>query len=223
MADQDQMPPGDTADRAADQHTRRRTLRVGVTAAAGAVIAPLAKTSDAATARRSDGARTLILASHPYPEQSVVNKALWEVAQKAPNASFRNMESTFGGKLNGIDRAAERKLYERMQRLVLIYPMHWFNLTPMLKAYLNDIWGAGAPPELKGKELIVVTTTGGSARDYSREGSLGFTIEEVLAPLRASAKYTGMTFAQPLVFFGAGGDKASLRRYQDELSKRLAQ
>lgn len=151
-----------------------------------------------------------------------MNKALWDVARKMPGASFRNMESVYGSTQGGFDRAGELKLYEQMQRLVLIYPTHWFNLTPMLKAYLNDIWGAGAPSELKGKELLVVTTTGGNARDYTREGKLGFTIEEVLAPLRASAKYAGMTFAKPLVFFGASADGASLRRYQEDLGSRLA-
>lgn len=222
MTDHDNPPSGDSAKRDADQGTRRRLLKAGATVTTGAVLAPLLQTSNADAAASSDSAPTLILASHPYPERSVVNKALWDVAQRVPHASFRNMESVFGNRLSGFDRAAERKLYERMERLVLIYPTHWFNLTPMLKAYLNDVWGGSAPPELRGKELLVVTTTGGSARDYTREGSLGFTIEEVLSPLRASANYTGMKFAKPLVFFGASGDSGSLRRYQEELRARLA-
>ncbi|RSC25227.1 flavodoxin family protein [Pseudomonas putida] len=222
MTDQDNNLPGGSAEHHATQLTRRRILKAGATVAAGAVIDPLLQTSNADAAPSADGARTLILASHPYPERSVVNKALWEVAQRAPNASFRNMESVFGNNQRGFDRAAERKLYERMERLVLIYPTHWFNLTPMLKAYLDDVWGGSAPSELRGKELLIVTSTGGSARDYTREGSLGFTIEEVLTPLRASANYTGMKFAKPLVFFGASGDSGSLRRYQQELRTRLA-
>ncbi|QEI09296.1 NAD(P)H-dependent oxidoreductase [Pigmentiphaga aceris] len=222
MNDEDKNLSDGSAAHDATQRTRRKILKAGTTVAAGAVIAPLLQSSNADAAPNTDGARTLILASHPYPERSVVNKALWEVAQKAPNASFRNMESVFGNKLSSFDRAAERKRYEQMERLVLIYPTHWFNLTPLLKAYLNDVWGAGAPPELRGKELLVVTTTGGSERDYSREGSLGFTIEEVLTPLRASANYTGMKFAKPLVFFGASGDSESLGRYQEALRARLA-
>ena len=108
-----------------------------------------------------------------------------------------------------------------MDRLVLMFPIHWFNLTPMLKAYLNEIWGAGPPPELKGKELLVVTTAGGSASDYTREGRLGFTIEEVLTPLRASARYTDMTFSEPLAFLGVSGGTTALRGYQDALAARL--
>jgi len=140
-------------------------------------------------------ARTLIVASHPYPERSVVNKALWEVAQKAKGTLFRNLESEYGDNTRAFDRAAERKLYEQMERLVFIFPIHWFNLTPMLKAYMNEIWGSGAPPELRGKELLAVVTTAGGAEAYSSDGRLGFTIEEVLTPLRASANYT-LTYYQ---------------------------
>ncbi|OMG80656.1 hypothetical protein BI147_28555 [Achromobacter xylosoxidans] len=169
----------------------------------------------------SGGAKTLILASHPYPDRSVVNKALWEVAQKAEGAYFRNLETVYGDNLRGFDRAAERRLYQQMERLVLIFPIHWFNLTPMLKAYMNEVWGSGAPPELRGKELFVVTTTAGGEDAYSPKGRLSFTIEEVLTPLRASANYTGMKFAKPLCFFAASGDANALRGYQQALAARL--
>jgi hypothetical protein len=91
----------------------------------------------------------------------------------------------------------------------------------MLKAYMNEIWGSGAPPELRGKELLVVTTTAGGESAYAREGRLGFTIEEVLTPLRASANYTGMKFSKPLAFFAASSDANALRGYQKALAARL--
>ena len=97
----------------------------------------------------------------------------------------------------------------------------WFKLTPILKVYMNEVWGSGAPPELRGKELFVVTTTAGGEEAYSLKGRLGFTIEEVLTPLRASANYIGMKFAKPPCFFAASGDAGSLRRYQQALAGRL--
>lgn len=109
-----------------------------------------------------------------------------------------------------------------MERLVLMFPIHWFDMTPMMKAYMNEVWGLGAPPELRGKELLVVTTTPGDASAYRREGRLGFTIEEVLTPLHANANYTGMTFSRPLAFLGAAGAGANLLRgYQETLAVRL--
>ncbi|MFY1905345.1 NAD(P)H-dependent oxidoreductase [Achromobacter xylosoxidans] len=201
---------------------RRDLLKAGATYAMSAGIPSLmASTSAQAEIPSSGGAKTLILASHPYPDRSVVNKALWDVAEKAQGAYFRNLDSVYGDNLRGFDRAAERRLYQQMERLVLIFPIHWFNLTPMLKAYMNEVWGSGAPPELRGKELFVVTTTAGGEDAYSPKGRLGFTIEEVLTPLRASANYTGMKFGKPLCFFAASGDAGSLRRYQEALAARL--
>lgn len=201
--------------------SRRGVVQAGAGIALGAAIAPLVFAENA-QAQAMNGAKTLIIASHPYPDRSVVNKALWEVAEKAEGARYTNLETVYGDNLRGFDRAAERRRYEEMDRLVLMFPIHWFNLTPMLKAYLNEIWGVGAPPELRGRELLVVTTTGGDANAYRREGRLGFTIEDVLTPLRACARYTGMTFSPPLAFLGAGGaGPDALRRYQDALAARL--
>jgi glutathione-regulated potassium-efflux system ancillary protein KefF len=203
--------------------SRRSIVAAGSGIALGAAISPLTLQS-AYAQTPPGGARTVILASHPYPDRSVVNKALWQVAQNTRDTSFRNLETVYGDNMRGFDLAAERQLYAKMERLVLIFPTHWFNLTPMLKAYLNEIWGAGAPSELRGKELLVVTTTGGDERAYSRDGRLGFTIEEVLTPLRASARYAGMTFSKPLAFFGVlGAGPDALRGYQDALAARLSE
>ena len=204
------------------QVSRRSLVGAGSGVVLGAALSPLLTTEGAEA--RSGNARTLIIASHPYPDRSVVNKALWQVAEKAGDTLFRNLETVYGDDMRGFDRAAERRLYDRMERLVLIFPTHWFNLTPMLKAYLNEVWGAGPPPELRGKELLVVTTAGGDASAYSHDGRLGFTIEEVLTPLRASARYCGMTFSKPLAFLGAiGAGPDTLRDYQNTLAARLAE
>jgi Putative NADPH-quinone reductase (modulator of drug activity B) len=200
---------------------RRDMLKAGTAMTVSAAIPSLLASTNARAQSTGNGAKTLIIASHPYPDRSVVNRALWEVAENAEDAYFRNLETVYGDNMRGFDRVAERRLYQQMERLVFIFPIHWFNLTPMLKAYLNDIWGSGPPPELRGKELFVVTTTGGSEDAYSSAGRLGFSIEEVLTPLRASANYTGMQFSEPLCFFAASGDAASLRRYRETLAARL--
>ena len=215
----DSLVNGDGKD--ASNLSRRGVIMAGTGLVAGAAIPSLIGAQDA-HAQSAARAKTVIIASHPYPDRSVVNKALWSVAEQAIDASYKNLESTYGDNLRGFDRAAERNLYAGMDRLVLMFPIHWFNLTPMMKAYLNEVWGAGAPPELRSKELLVVTTAGADADAYSREGRLGFSIEEVLTPLRASARYTGMTFSPPLAFLGVlGANAATIRGYQDALAARL--
>jgi glutathione-regulated potassium-efflux system ancillary protein KefF len=66
----------------------------GVTIAIGAALPSLAAGAyPQAQTLPGDGAKTLILASHPYSDRSVVNKALWAVAQQAEGAYFRKLET----------------------------------------------------------------------------------------------------------------------------------
>jgi glutathione-regulated potassium-efflux system ancillary protein KefF len=109
-----------------------------------------------------------------------------------------------------------------MDRVVFMFPFHWFNLTPLLKAYMNEVWTQWAPQALKGKKMLVVTTVGADASIYTHEGRIGLTIEEVLAPMKASANYAGMTYLEPLAFLGvAKADEKMIRTYQLRLAERL--
>ena len=83
--------------------------------------------------------KTLVIVSHPYPEQSNAIKALQAVAEQSADVTVRNLESLYGSDLAAFDMAAEQRAAEDADRLVFLFPIHWFNLTPMLKAYLNAV------------------------------------------------------------------------------------
>lgn len=167
-------------------------------------------------------ATTLVIASHPYPDRSVINKALQQTAKNMEGVVYRNLETLYGNDISGIDVEAERKAYEGIDRVVYMYPIHWFNLTPMLKAYFNEVWFQWAPEALKGKEMLIVVTAGADKDAYSHGGKIGLTIGEVLAPMKASAKYVGMAYLEPLTFLGVGGaNEDTIRKYQNQLAERL--
>ncbi|MEN3113256.1 NAD(P)H-dependent oxidoreductase [Uliginosibacterium paludis] len=159
--------------------------------------------------------KTLVIASHPYPDQSVVIKALQRSAASLADVEVRNLEALYGNDSAAFDIAAEQAAVEAAERIVFLFPIHWFNLTPMLKAYMNQVWTYGwafGPngTALKGRELLAVVTAGATAFTYSAEGLIQSTIEDVLTPLKASALYVGMRYAEPLAFYeamGAAGDK----------------
>ena len=69
-------------------------LKAGAAITIGAAMPSLIASTNAQAQTMGSGAKTLIVASHPYPDRSVVNKALWEVAQKAEGALFRNLNIT---------------------------------------------------------------------------------------------------------------------------------
>lgn len=152
--------------------------------------------------------KTLVIVSHPYPEQSKVIMALQKAAEGLPDVSVRNLEALYGHDTESFDVAAEQQAHEGVDRVVYLFPIHWFNLTPMLKAYLNKVWSYGwafgpGGTALKGKEMQVVVSAGASAHTYSAKGLVQSTIGDVLTPMKASALYVGMTYAEPLPCFEA--------------------
>ncbi len=172
--------------------------------------------------------KTLVITSHPYPDQSRVIKALQDTAGSLPDVTVRNLESIYGQRLSGFDLAAEQLAHEAAERIVFLFPIHWFNLTPMLNAYLNEIWtyGWAFGPNgnaLQGKEMQVVVSTGASAHTLSHGGLVQSTIEEVLTPMKASALYVGMNYLPPLAFHDAiGAAPERIEGFQQALAQQLA-
>lgn len=170
---------------------------------------------------------TLIIVSHPYPQQSRVIKALQKTAETVSGVTVRNLESLYGPDATRFDVAAEQAACEGKERIVFLYPTHWFNLTPALKAYLNEVWTYGwafgpGTNALAGKELLVVTTAGASEHTYSHDGLIKSAMDEVLTPMKASALYVGMTWLPPLAFYEvAGKNKDDISDFQRQLAARL--
>ncbi|MEW9899035.1 NAD(P)H-dependent oxidoreductase [Chitinivorax sp. PXF-14] len=172
--------------------------------------------------------KTLVIVSHPYPEQSQTIKALQQAASHLADVEIRNLESLYGNDMAAIDVAAEQRACEEADRIVYLFPIHWFNLTPMLKAYLNQVWTYGwafgpGGTALQGKEMLAVVTAGASAYTYSEAGLIRSTIEDVLTPMKASAHYVGMRYATPLAFFEARGlDQGKLATLEQSFVERIA-
>ena len=171
--------------------------------------------------------KTLVIVSHPYPEQSTAIKALQAVAERSANVTVRNLESLYGSDLAAFDVTAEQRAAEAADRIVFLFPIHWFNLTPMLKAYLNAVWSYGwafgpGGTALKDKEMQLVVTAGATEFTYSSAGVIQSSMDEVLTPMKASAYYIGMHYNQPLAFYEAmGASGATLNELEHRFAERL--
>lgn len=163
--------------------------------------------------------RTLLIASHPYPERSVMIKGLQQAAESVEGVTVRNLETIYGFDTRAIDGQAEREITRSHDRIVFLFPTHWFNITPMMKAYLNDVWGSVGPDLWRGKEMLVVTTAGGGSSTYGPNGRVGIELADVFSPMKASALHAGMNYLPPLAFEAVTASE--LPRYQRELIERL--
>ena len=97
-----------------------------------------------AHSREKTDIKTLVIVSHPYPERSVLTKGLQEAAESLEGVTVRNLETLYGYDTRRINGDAERKMMREHRRVVFIFPTHWFNITPMMKAWLNETWGSVA-------------------------------------------------------------------------------
>ncbi|PXW43933.1 glutathione-regulated potassium-efflux system ancillary protein KefF [Klebsiella oxytoca] len=164
--------------------------------------------------------KTLVIVSHPYPEQSVMTKGLETAAQSVPGVTVRNLETLYGYDTRKINADEERRLMREHSRIVFIFPTHWFNITPMMKAWMNDTWGSVGPGSWQGKEMLIVTTAAGGDTTYGESGRIGVSLADVFMPMKASARHTGMTWLPPLVFQSA--TRSQLPEYQRQLVERLS-
>lgn len=162
---------------------------------------------------------TLLIASHPYPERSVMIRGLQQAAQGVDGVTVRNLETIYGFDTRAIDGQNEREITRQHERIVFLFPTHWFNITSMMKAYLNDVWGSVGPGLWQGKEMLVVTTAGGGASTYGQSGRIGIDLADVFWPMKASALHCGMTYLPPLAFQAVTASE--LPRYQQWLIERF--
>ncbi|MGR6981636.1 NAD(P)H-dependent oxidoreductase [Testudinibacter sp. P27/CKL/0425] len=193
----------------------RRTFVQG----ALAVTASAMPTSGLAHANPKTNIKTLVIVSHPYPERSVMTKGLQAAAETVDGVTVRNLETIYGFDTRAINGDEERRITRQYDRIVFLFPTHWFNITPMMKAYLNDTWGSVGPGLWQGKEMLVVTTAAGGSSTYGSAGRIGVSLEDVFLPMKASALHTGMIYLPPLAFQNIS--QSQLPDYQQQLIKRL--
>ncbi|WP_273794658.1 NAD(P)H-dependent oxidoreductase [Brucella intermedia] len=168
---------------------------------------------------RRTAIKTLLIASHPYPERSVMIRALQQAAESVDDVTVRNLETIYGFDTRAIDGDNEREITRQHDRIVFLFPTHWFNITPMMKAYLNEVWGSVGPGLWQGKEMLVVTTAGGGASTYGQSGRIGIDLTDVFWPMKVSALHCGMTYLPPLAFQAV--TPSELAEYQQRLVERL--
>lgn len=165
--------------------------------------------------------KTLVIVSHPYPERSTMTKGMQQAAESVEGVTVRNLETIYGFDTRAIDAEKEKQLTREHQRIVFMFPTHWFNITPMMKAYMNDVWGNVGPGLWQGKEMMIVTTAAGGSSTYGENGRLGISLADVFWPMKASALHAGMTYLEPLAFEGIS--RSQLPEYQQALIERLQQ
>lgn len=171
----------------------------------------------------------LVLAAHPDLARSTVTRPFLTALQAAalgPRVQVHDLYRRYPD--FHIDAEAERQALARAQLVVLLHPMHWYGMPALQKLWFDDVlqlgWAYGpGGTALAGKDLWLVTSTGGSAEAYSVGGHHGLPFEAFVLPYRQSARTCGMRFLPPQVLHGAHrATDAEVRAQADRFVARLA-
>ncbi|MDI1258333.1 NAD(P)H-dependent oxidoreductase [Aquabacterium sp.] len=168
----------------------------------------------------------LVLAAHPDLRHSRVNRALMHAGQSLANVTVRDLYALYPDHV--IDVPAEQALAEQADLIVWQHPIHWYSMPPLMKLWLDDVltlgWAYGhGGNALRGKDLWLVTTTGGTPEAYSPQGYNRYFFDAFLPPYEQTAALCGLRFLPPLVLHGAHAVsrqefEAHVQVYLDRLS-----
>ena len=161
--------------------------------------------------------KTIIILAHPNIEQSYINKSWLEALSKTnPEIEIHDLYKKYPDWK--IDVAAEQALLIGYDKIVFQYPFQWYNMPPLLKKWLDDVflqgWAYGQGGEnLIGKEIGVAVSTAG-IEDVYTDSAFG-TIEQLLKPMASTAKFVGAKYIGSHAFLGAYTPDAAERLAKD--------
>jgi putative NADPH-quinone reductase len=156
--------------------------------------------------------RTLILLFHPDIDNSKANAALLSAARTVPDTLVVDMQKRYRGGVIDMhtDGASEARALLEADRIVLQFPVQWYSTPTLLKtwqdAVLTRMCYIHADTEgdkLVGTPLMIAATAGNTPAAYGRGGANHFTMDELLAPLKATALRCGLPWHPPHLVFRA--------------------
>lgn len=165
----------------------------------------------------------MVICAHPRLKESRANLALATEAKKDDQVCFRDLYAEYPDW--SIDAEKEHELLLKHDRIVLQFPFYWYSCPPLLKKWLDDVftfgWAYGPGGDrLQGKEFLLATTAGGTAKSYRSGGDNEYTVSELLRPIQRTVTKCGGVFLPVFVTYDANGAAdaylaGEARRYAD--------
>ncbi|WP_027108051.1 NAD(P)H-dependent oxidoreductase [Lacticigenium naphthae] len=147
--------------------------------------------------------KTLLLISHPEIEDSGSQQYLLQSLPSSAAITVRHLDTLYSdGK---IDREKEQAMLLAHDRILFQFPFYWYSTPSLLKKWQDEVltedFAYGKQKNLTGKEFGLVISVGIKETEYQAGGREGFTVNELVAPLRALANKLDMQYVKPLIIY----------------------
>ena len=148
----------------------------------------------------------LIILGHPNFANSVANKTIMEEVENSGLAvEIRNLSELYPD--YKIDPKAEQKALLEHNTIVFQYPVYWYNMPAILKAWFDIVFEyqfayGSQGDKLKNKNFLPSFTVGAPQEGYRALGEHHFRVYEFCKNLEQTAYYTQMKYIDPIYFHG---------------------
>ncbi|WP_125704733.1 NAD(P)H-dependent oxidoreductase [Lacticaseibacillus daqingensis] len=160
--------------------------------------------------------KTLVIVSHPDVAGSLTQQFLKASAARLPEVTWHVLPAM-------LDVAAEQVQLLAADRIVLAFPLYWYQAPASLKAWLDAVWTDALAAKLAGRDLGLVVTFSQPEAAYQAGGAEGVSLSTLLSPYAALARKTGLrllpTLTVPQFAYQDEAARAQLLvRYQQYLT-----
>ena len=186
--------------------------------------------------------RVLVVVAHPslHSASRVHKRWVTELEKHPDEFAVHDLYATIPAAERGLvalantTTEAERALVLKHERVVYQFPVYWYSAPALLRTWIDSVYGFGwayggenaQPGEpgraLAGKRFACAVSAGDIEQNYRAEGTVGFTMDEVIIPFRATANYVGSA-CNPHAFalYGTEQDRLSDERLEQSVSAYL--
>ena len=151
--------------------------------------------------------KKLIILAHPNIENSRINRSWKEELKKFPDEiTIHELYKEYPD--YNIDVQKEQNMIEAYTSIIIQFPLYWYSSPPLLKKWFDDVftygWAYGSHgKKLKNKKLGLAISIGDEKKNYSPNGSVSFTPDQIITPFKATAIHTGMILLPYFSLFNA--------------------
>lgn len=142
-------------------------------------------------------AKITVISGHPRPEASLANRNVLEKFHELiPDAEIIWLAQTYPDAKFDVRKEQER--LAATESIVFQFPVWWYAAPWLLQKYITDVlaygYAYGDKYALEGKKFVLSLTCGGGEKSYTRDGLYHCTIEEIMSPLHALARYCRLDY-----------------------------
>lgn len=151
--------------------------------------------------------KTLIIVIHPDIKNSVINKRWVKELQKFPEQfHVHQLHEVYPDQQ--FDIAAEQKLIEEHDHIVLQFPYYWFNCPALLKKWMDEVfthgWAYGSQSGLKlrDKKFALAITLGLKEEEVQPGATYKYSLQEMTRPFELTFEYLKADYRPLFAYYG---------------------